>query len=123
MEVTMASSKEYLDYILEQLSPLDEITSRPMMGEYIIYYRGKMIGGIGFEELRLPAAPQILRCESGKLRQIPLLGRRPVPPGQNGEQNQRQHGEQDQNPRRAEMLFHVVTSLSPRQNRKYRNGL
>ena len=42
----MASSKEYLDYILEQLSPLDEITSRPMMGEYIIYYKGKVIGGI-----------------------------------------------------------------------------
>ena len=46
MEVTMASSKEYLDYILEQLSPLDEITSRPMMGEYIIYHKGKVIGGI-----------------------------------------------------------------------------
>ena len=42
----MASSKEYLDYILEQLSELDEITYRAMMGEYIIYYRGKVIGGI-----------------------------------------------------------------------------
>ena len=42
----MASSKEYLDFILEQLSELDEITYRGMMGEYIIYYRGKVIGGI-----------------------------------------------------------------------------
>ena len=42
----MASSKEYLDFILEQLSDLDEITYRPMMGEYILYYRGKLIGGI-----------------------------------------------------------------------------
>ena len=42
----MASSKEYLDFILEQLSALDEITYRGMMGEYIIYYRGKVIGGI-----------------------------------------------------------------------------
>lgn len=42
----MASSKEYLDFILEQLSDLDEITYRAMMGEYIIYYRGKIIGGI-----------------------------------------------------------------------------
>ena len=42
----MASSKEYLDFILEQLSVLDEITYRAMMGEYIIYYRGKVIGGI-----------------------------------------------------------------------------
>ena len=42
----MASSKEYLEYILEQLSDLDDITYRAMMGEYIIYYRGKIVGGI-----------------------------------------------------------------------------
>lgn len=42
----MASSKEYLDYVLEQLSGADEITYRAMMGEYIIYYRQKVIGGI-----------------------------------------------------------------------------
>ena len=42
----MASRKEYLDFILEQLSDLEEITYRAMMGEYIIYYRGKIIGGI-----------------------------------------------------------------------------
>ena len=42
----MASSKEYLDFILEQLSALDDISYRAMMGEYIIYYRGKIVGGI-----------------------------------------------------------------------------
>ena len=42
----MASSKEYLEYVMEQLSDLDEITYRAMMGEYIIYYRGKIVGGI-----------------------------------------------------------------------------
>ena len=42
----MASSKEYLDYILEQLSGIDDISYRTMMGEYIIYYKGKVIGGI-----------------------------------------------------------------------------
>lgn len=42
----MASSREYLEFILEQLSLLDEITYRTMMGEYIIYYRGKIVGGI-----------------------------------------------------------------------------
>ena len=42
----MASSKEYLDFILEQLSELEEMSYRPMMGEYILYYRGKIIGGI-----------------------------------------------------------------------------
>ena len=42
----MASTKEYLDYIMEQLSNLNDISYRPMMGEYIIYYRGKVVGGI-----------------------------------------------------------------------------
>ena len=42
----MASSREYLDFILEQLSELDDISYRAMMGEYIIYYRGKVVGGI-----------------------------------------------------------------------------
>ena len=42
----MASSKEYLIFILEQLSALDDITYRAMMGEYILYYRERVIGGI-----------------------------------------------------------------------------
>ena len=42
----MASSKDYLDFVLEQLSDLDDIAYKSMMGEYIIYYRGKIIGGI-----------------------------------------------------------------------------
>lgn len=42
----MASSKEYLDFILKQLSELEDVSYRVMMGEYIIYYRGKVVGGI-----------------------------------------------------------------------------
>ena len=42
----MASSKEYFKYILEQLSELEEISYRAMMGEFLIYYRGKLVGGI-----------------------------------------------------------------------------
>ena len=42
----MASSREYLDFVLEQLSELDDVSHRAMMGEYIIYYQGKVIGGI-----------------------------------------------------------------------------
>ena len=42
----MASSREYLEFILEQLSDLEEVTHRAMMGEYILYYRGKIVGGI-----------------------------------------------------------------------------
>ena len=50
MGINMASSKEYLDFILEQLSEVEEITYRVMMGEYILYYRGKIVGGI-YDEL------------------------------------------------------------------------
>ena len=42
----MASSKEYLDFILEQVSELDNVSYKAMMGEFIIYYKGKIIGGI-----------------------------------------------------------------------------
>ena len=42
----MASSKEYIDFILEQLSELEDISYRTMMGEYILYYCGKIVGGI-----------------------------------------------------------------------------
>lgn len=42
----MASTRDYLDFILEQLSDIDDISWRAMMGEYIIYYRGRIVGGI-----------------------------------------------------------------------------
>ena len=42
----MASSKEYLKFVLDQLSSLDDISYKAMMGEFIIYYQGKIIGGI-----------------------------------------------------------------------------
>ena len=42
----MASSKDYVNYVLEQLSHLQDIICRPMMGEFLMYYRGKLVGGI-----------------------------------------------------------------------------
>ena len=42
----MASSKDYLEFIMDQLSDLNDVSYRSMMGEYIIYYRGKIVGGI-----------------------------------------------------------------------------
>ena len=42
----MASNKEYLDFILGQLSEVDGVSYRPMMGEYLLYVQGKLIGGI-----------------------------------------------------------------------------
>ena len=56
----MASSKEYLAFILDQLSELEEMSYRPMMGEYILYYRGKIIGGIYDNRLLLKPVKAIM---------------------------------------------------------------
>ena len=59
----MASSKDYLDFIVEQLSGLSDITWRAMMGEYILYYRGKIVGGIyddRFLVTHIPAAAKLM---------------------------------------------------------------
>ena len=48
----MASTKEYLDFIMEQLSNLEEITYRAMMKEYILYYRGKIVTGAMYETIQ-----------------------------------------------------------------------
>ena len=56
----MASSKEYLTFILDQLSELEEMSYRPMMGEYILYYRGKIIGGIYDNRLVLKPVKVVL---------------------------------------------------------------
>ena len=63
----MASSKEYLDFILEQLSELEEMSYRPMMGEYILYYRGKIIGGIYDNRLLLKPV-KLVRDQLGQTR-------------------------------------------------------
>ena len=56
----MASSKEYLDFILDQFSELEEMSYRPMMGEYILYYRGKIIWGIYDNRLLLKPVKVVL---------------------------------------------------------------
>lgn len=42
----MPSDKEYLDFVLEQLSSAGDVAARPMMGEYVLYHRGKVFGGV-----------------------------------------------------------------------------
>lgn len=42
----MATSKDFLNYLIEQLKDISEISFRPMMGEYLLYYRGKLVGDI-----------------------------------------------------------------------------
>lgn len=57
----MASTKEYLAYVLEQLAALEGVTQHPMMGEYILYCRGKVVGGVYDDRLLLKATPSALR--------------------------------------------------------------
>ena len=70
----MASSKEYLDFILEQLSPLEEITYRAMMGEYIIYYRGKIVGGIYDDRLLVKPVKSAVSLMPNATYELPYEG-------------------------------------------------
>ena len=70
----MASSSEYLEYILEQLSALSDITYRKMMGEYVLYYRGKVIGGIYDDRLLLKPTKTAARIIPEAEREIPYEG-------------------------------------------------
>ena len=70
----MASSKEYLQFILEQLSDLEEITFRAMMGEYILYYRGKIVGGIYDDRLLVKSVKSALSYMPEVRYELPYEG-------------------------------------------------
>lgn len=70
----MASSKEYLDFVLEQLSVLEDVTYRPMMGEYIIYYRGKIIGGVYDDRFLIKPVNSALAMLPGAVKEPPYDG-------------------------------------------------
>lgn len=72
----MASSKEYLEYILEQLSDLEDISYRAMMGEYIIYYRGKIIGGIYDDRFLVKPVEVAKKMMSNANMELPYEGAR-----------------------------------------------
>ena len=70
----MASSREYLEFILEQLSGLDGIEYRAMMGEYILYCRGKIIGGIYDDRFLVKPTASALSMMPDAQRQLPYEG-------------------------------------------------
>ena len=70
----MASSKEYLEYVLDQLSDLEEISYRAMMGEYIIYYRGKIIGGIYDDRFLVKPVKAAISMMPDANRELPYEG-------------------------------------------------
>ena len=70
----MASTKEYLGFVLEQLSELDEVSYRAMMGEYILYYRGRVFGGIYDDRLLLKPVPSAVKLMPNATMEIPYDG-------------------------------------------------
>ena len=70
----MASTKEYLDFVLEQLSELDEVSFRAMMGEYILYYRGRVFGGIYDDRLLVKPVPSAVKLMPKATMEIPYDG-------------------------------------------------
>jgi len=70
----MASTKEYLDFILEQLSDMDEISFRPMMGEYLLYFRDKVFGGIYDDRLLIKPVPAARKMIPDAAMELPYEG-------------------------------------------------
>ena len=70
----MASSKEYLTFVLDQLSGLDGITYRGMMGEFILYFRGRIAGGIYDDRLLVKPVPAALTLMPDAPRELPYPG-------------------------------------------------
>ena len=70
----MASTKEYLDFILDQLSGLDGISYRAMMGEYVIYFRGRIPAGIYDDRFLVKPVPAALAMMPDAVREIPYPG-------------------------------------------------
>jgi TfoX/Sxy family transcriptional regulator of competence genes len=74
----MASKKEYLDYILEQLSGLDDVSYRKMMGEYIIYYKNRIIGGIYDDRFLVKPTDSAKRLMPEAVSELPYKGAKPM---------------------------------------------
>lgn len=70
----MASSKEYLHFILEQLSDLESVSYRSMMGEFILYYRGKIVGGIYDDRLLVKKTTSALKLMPAAICDLPYEG-------------------------------------------------
>ncbi len=70
----MASTKEYLDFVLDQLSGLEEISFKAMMGEYILYYRGRIFGGIYDDRLLVKPVSAAVKLMPDASMELPYEG-------------------------------------------------
>ncbi|KZL88549.1 TfoX/Sxy family protein [Clostridium magnum] len=74
----MASSQEYLDFIIGQLDTLDDISFRKMMGEYILYFRGKVFGGIYDDRLLVKITKSSRELMLEAIEELPYDGAKPM---------------------------------------------
>lgn len=74
----MASSKKFLDYILDQLKDLDSITFRAMMGEFMIYYKGKIVGGIYDDRFLVKPTQSAMKFMPNAKMEFPYNGAKPM---------------------------------------------
>ena len=74
----MASKKDYLDFILEQLSGLDGITYKAMMGEFILYYQGRIFGGIYDDRLLVKPVKAAVKLMPEASEELPYEGAKPM---------------------------------------------
>ena len=79
----MASSKEYLDFVLDQLSLADDVTYKSMMGEFIICCRGKIVGGIYDDRFLVKPTAQAKRLMPDALPELPYEGAKEMLPVDN----------------------------------------
>ena len=70
----MPSTKAYLDFILDQLSEAGDVSCRPMMGEYVLYYRGKVIGGIYDDRFLVKSVPSAAALMPHAQKELPYDG-------------------------------------------------
>ena len=70
----MPSSREYLTFVLDQLSGLKDVTHRAMMGEYLLYVRGRVVGGIYDDRLLVKPTPAALSLMPDAPRELPYPG-------------------------------------------------
>ena len=70
----MPSDKSYLDFVLDLLAPLEGVATRPMMGEYVLYYRGKVVGGIYDDRLLLKDTKSAAALAPDAPRELPYPG-------------------------------------------------
>ena len=74
----MASSKAYLEFVLEQLSGLEEISCKAMMGEYLLYYRGRIFGGVYDDRFLVKPVKAALERMPEAARELPYEGAKPL---------------------------------------------